>query len=122
MHIETVRYTDFEGDSRTKDICFHLALVDILFQDNQTAGGSFRHSLLEQVRAAQMAKDEPTLGKAYSRLAVMAYGVPIREGAKFSRPENPRNDLSCLPELDQLMQDLIESPARGIAFIEGILS
>lgn len=121
MITKTITYTDYNDESVTETLHFHLTKARLL--DNL----DLREEL--EALAQQFAGDRHSLSNAeimevlqlVKRFMKLSYGVRSADGKKFTQNDEVYNDFADSAAYDAVLFELFETPDTAMAFLAGVM-
>lgn len=95
MYIKTIEYTDYSGNKRKEDFCFHLNEAELMQMQLSVNGGYD-----QWVRKIANTQDTSTLIKMFKELILMSYGEKSLDGRKFIK-KDPQTGRPLSEEFEQ---------------------
>lgn len=117
---KTVTYDDFNGNSRTDELYFHLGKAELTEMELSKEGGLANY--YQQIVDSQSV---PELAKIFKELLVKSYGVKTADGKGFKKLDENGNPLwvefSQTAAYEALYMELITDTDKAIEFFNGII-
>ena len=113
---KTITYTDYNGNSRTKDFYFNLTKTELMKMEMGTNGG-----LSEMVKSIIAAQDQAALIQIFEDLILKAYGVKSLDGKRFEKSTQLSEAFAQTEAYDQLFMELATDADAAAQFINGIV-
>jgi hypothetical protein len=115
MFKKTITFTDFNGDTQTKDFYFHLSKAELAAMG---AGGDAMMSRLQRIIDA---KDGLAILEEYRKLIRLACGVRSEDGQRFIKTPDTQSDLLDSPAFDELLMELFTTTTAATEFINQLV-
>lgn len=116
----TVRYKNFNGDEKAKDLLFHLSQSEIMRRELTTEGGYG-----EYIDGIAKAKNQAELTRAFEDLVLSSYGELSADGESFVKNDEAGNPLvnkfKNTAAYDQLFVDLLTNEELPAKFVNGLM-
>lgn len=112
---KVVTYTDFNGDSRTEALYFHLSQTELMKLNFETGG--VKDLLVEMVSKHDIAG----ITNLFDRLIRMSYGKKSQDGRNFVKRPEFTEDFVSTPAYDQIYMECISDENKAMEFMNGIM-
>lgn len=116
MLVETISYTDFDGNQRTEDFYFNLTKAEVTEMEMSTTGGM--SSMLQKIIAAQ---DSKRLIEIFKDLILRSYGEKSPDGKRFIKSQELRDAFEQTEAYSELFMKLATNADAASAFVNGII-
>lgn len=116
MIAKKITYTDYNGNQRTEEFCFHLNKSELMKLELGVKGGMTE--LMQRMIAAQ---DSPELMKIFEELVLKSYGVKSLDGRRFEKSEELTKEFMQTEAYSELFMELISDPKKAAEFFNGII-
>jgi len=115
MFKKTITFTDFNGDTQTKDFYFHLSKAEL------AAMGAGGDAMMSRIQRIIDAKDGLAILEEYRNLIRLACGVRSEDGQRFIKTPETQSDLLDSPAFDELLMELFTTTTAATEFIEQLV-
>ena len=115
MYIKTIKYTDYNGNTRTEDHYFNLTEAEALEMEMSTNGG-----FSERIKRIIAAQDTATLITIFKDLIKKSYGRKSLDGRKFEKSEEIFNEFKDTEAYSILFMELATDAKAATEFVNGI--
>lgn len=119
MFTKTIKYTDYEGNERTRECRFHLSKVDLIEMNFSAAGGM--EKVIKRIIDTQ---DMQKMLEIFKDLILKSYGELSDDGNQFVRVRNGRrlaDDFAETAAYEALYMELVTDEKAATEFINGII-
>lgn len=116
MYKDTRTFEDYDGKKVTKTFYFNLNKAEIAEMELTTDGG-----LGDRLDRIIKAQDTPSIIKEFKNLILKSYGEKSEDGLHFNKSEEISKAFESTQAYSDLFMELIESPEKASAFINGIV-
>lgn len=116
MYKDTRTFEDYDGKKVTKTFYFNLNKAEIAEMELTTDGG-----LGDRLDRIIKAQDTPSIIKEFKSLILKSYGEKSEDGLHFNKSEEISKAFESTQAYSDLFMELIESPEKASAFINGIV-
>lgn len=116
MYKKTVKYTNFNGEEKTKDVYFHLSKPELMEMEIATSG-----SMSDRIKSALASKNDESLFMMFKEFLFKAYGVKSTDGEQFEKSEELSRKFEQSPVYDALYMELCTNTDAAIEFFTGII-
>lgn len=113
---ETIKYTDYNGISRTEDFYFNLTKAEVMELEMSTKGG-----LAEMIQRIVAAQDQPAIIKIFKDLIIKAYGVKSPDGKRFIKNQEVVDEFVQTEAFSELFMKLATDADAAAKFVNGIV-
>lgn len=116
---KTVKYQDFDGNTREETLYFFITKTELTEMELKTPGGFSKK--LERISNAS---DGAEIMKTFKEIILTAYGEKSEDGRAFIKK---RNGVRLAEEFEQslafdaLFTELILDPDKAAAFVNGVM-
>ena len=114
---KTVTYKDWDGETVTEALYFHLNKAEMM-ELNKKYGGALDKHLKRMVEKQQFTK----LGVFYKDFILKAYGTKSEDGRRFVKSDEAARDFYQSQAFDTLFDMVLSSPQEAEAFVSGVLN
>lgn len=116
MFKETVTYTDFNGNTRTEDLFFHLSKIEMMELETSVPGG------LSQAMSDALESEDTTAMFGYIKdFIAKSYGIKSEDGRQFIKNEEILNEFVHSAVYDEFITSLLTDEKKMNSFIVGII-
>lgn len=115
MRKETITFTDYNGNERTRDYYFNLNKAEIMKMEMSTAGG-----LAERIQRVVDTQDQPAIIQIFEDLIQKAYGVKTPDGG-FVKRQSDLEEFVSTEAYSELFMKLATDADAAAKFINGIV-
>ena len=112
---ETITFTDYNGNERTRDYYFNLNKAEIMKMEMSTSGG-----LAERIQSVVDAQDQPAIIQIFEDLIQKSYGVKTPDGGFVKRKED-LDAFVATEAYSELFMKLATDADAAAKFINGIV-
>ena len=117
MIVKKIAYTDFNGQERTEDYCFHLSKADVV-KWMTTNGNYTLDKVLGKLIQSENVKD--MIGEV-EYLILNSYGEVSLDGKRFIRSEEAKKAFAESEAYSTLFMELVGDAKKAADFFNGIL-
>lgn len=117
MLIKKIEYTDYDGNKRIDECCFHLNKAELIKWISSTNGYSIE-KLLKRLMKERNIKE---IIKIFEDLVHMSYGKKSLDGRRFEKSEEIWEDFSQTEAYSILFMELISDADKAAEFVNGIV-
>lgn len=114
---QTVTYTDFDGESQTEDLYFHLSLPDLVDMEAEHPEGIGKY-----LDGVVKSGDNQLLMVVFKDLIARTYGERPGDGKRFERSPEISNAFMQTAAYEAFFSQLISSATSAGDFFNGVLS
>ena len=113
---KTITFTDYNGESVTKDFWFHLTKAELLKMDFKTPGGlsGLIQKIINEKNTAQIVS-------LFEEIVLQAYGVKSDDGKRFIKNDQVRDEFTQSEAYSELFMELIGDEKAAAEFINGVI-
>lgn len=116
MFVKKITYTDYNGQERTEECCFHLSPAELTELDCLTPGG-----LKASLESAIEKKDGPAVMEFFKKLVKMSYGVKDADGRRFRKDEKIWKEFCETEAYVELFMQLVTDENASREFAEKVI-
>ena len=116
MYINTIQYTDYDGNERKQKFYFHLNKAELMKMQFSVKGGFEAH--LKRLLETQ---NEPEIMKIFEDFVDKTYGVKTLDGKGFIKNEQVLNEFKQSEAYSEFFMELMSSQKAQLEFIKGIM-
>lgn len=113
---KTIKYTDFNGNSREEDFYFNLTKAEVVEMQLEKNGG-----LDAYVRRIINSQDSASIIKEFKELILKAYGEKSDDGKRFMKTKEITEGFSHTEAYSELFMELSTNADAASAFVNGIV-
>ena len=113
---KTITYTDFNDEEVTEDFHFNLTKAEVIEWELSTEDG-----IAETIQKIVKTKDGKQIIEIFKGLILKAYGVKSKDGRKFVKSEESRNDFVSTEAYSDLFIELSTDATAAAAFVNAII-
>lgn len=113
---KTIKYTDYNGETREEDFYFNLTKPEIV-ELEVGDGGSYS----EYINSIVKSKEAREVFSIFKRLMGKAYGVKSPDGRRFMKSEEISRAFFESEAYVVLYMELLEDPVKAAEFVKAIL-
>lgn len=113
---KTIKYTDFDGNTREEDFWFNLTKAEIAEMELSQAGGLEKY--YEKIVKTQ---DQPKLVEIFKSLILKSYGEKSDDGRRFIKSAALTEAFTQTQAYSDLFMELASSADAALAFCKGIM-
>lgn len=113
---KTIKYTDFDGETREEDFYFNLTKAELAQMRYSVSGG-----LEKRLTRIINSNNQPELIKVFCELIDLSYGVKSDDGRKFMKNASILEDFKSTEAYSQLFMQLASDEKFAEEFINGVL-
>lgn len=116
MITKKITYTDYNGNKRTEEFCFHLNKAELMKLELGVKGG-----LTEMMQRIISAQDSPEMIKVFEELVLKSYGVKSLDGRNFKKNKEVTEDFMQTEAYAELFMELTTDPKKAAEFFNGVI-
>lgn len=113
MFKKTVKYINFNGEEKSKDLYFHLSKPELIDMAVMDAADKYR-AILDN-------NDVPALLEEIKKLIFDGYGVKSEDGERFEKSEELSKAFVQSPAYEALYMELQTNTQSAIEFFKGMI-
>ena len=113
---KTIKYTDFDGETREEDFYFNLTKAELAQMRYSVSGG-----LEKRLTRIINSNNQPELIKIFCELIDLSYGIKSDDGRKFMKNASILEDFKSTEAYSQLFMQLASDEKFAEEFINGVL-
>lgn len=110
MYAKTIKYTDYNGDEKTKTFYFNLTKTELARMNLVEKGG-----MKEIIRKMVNEEDNRKIIELFESIVLGSYGEKSADGESFVKNDEIREKFQCHPAYDELFIQLISGGETAIA-------
>lgn len=115
MYKKVIKYTDYNGNEKTKECWFNLNKAELLKLQMSVKGG-----YQDYVQRIIDAEDHPTLVAIFEDLIRLTFGVRTPEGG-FAKPREAYEEFITTEAYSELFIELATNAQAASEFINGVI-
>lgn len=118
MHKETITYTDFDGNEKTKTFYFNLTKAELLEMEADADGG-----FADKIKRIVDSGDSSAIMKTFKEFILKSYGVlrTDEDGEYFDKSEELSHKFERTAAYDALFMELCTNADVAAKFINNIM-
>ena len=116
MFMHTVKYEDFNGVQKERDIYFNMSEPEMTFWETSESGGL--SNIIDRITKT---KDTPMIMKYFEEIIDRSYGIKSDDGESFDKSEAILNKFKHSKAFEVFFMQLISDPDFAIKWIQGLL-
>lgn len=113
---KTIKYTDFDGNSRTEDHYFNLTPAELTEMELSLNGGLSQ--LLEKILREN---DQKRIIEYFKKIVLMSYGEKSLDGRRFLKNDQIREEFASTAAYSEIFMELATDADAAAAFVNGIM-
>lgn len=113
---KTIKYTDYDGNTREEDFYFYLSKAELMEMQLEVKGG-----LTEYIKKIVAEQDVPKIVKYFKELILKSYGEKSADGKHFVKNDEIREAFTQTEAFSNLYVELATDASKGAAFINSII-
>lgn len=113
---KVIKYTDFDGNERTKGFFFNLTQAEVTELELSKEGG-----LVKLVERLYEEQDKQQIILIFKEIILMAYGEKSDDGERFMKSPEISAKFACTQAYSDLFMELSSDTEAATAFIKGII-
>lgn len=113
---KTVKYTNFNGEERTRDLYFNLTEAEAAELE-----ASDDNSLSEKIKIIVNADDRKEIVDIFKGIILKAYGERSADGETFMKSPEISHKFECSAAFNELFMEICTDADAAAAFVNGIL-
>lgn len=114
---KTIKYTDYNGEEKTKTFYFNLSRLEITKLNITEQGG-----LKETIKKIVNEENNKKMFEMFESIVLLAYGEKGADGETFLKNDAIRERFQCHPAYDALMMQFIEGGEKALSdFVNAII-
>ena len=116
MHVENIKYTDYNGLERNEEFMFNLKMDELVEMQLGVDGG-----LSERLKKIQKNYDIPKAVSFFKELILKSYGVKSDDGKRFIKSKELSDEFAQTEAYSVLFMKLATDDEAAAKFINGIV-
>ena len=113
---KTIKYVDYNGNTREEDFYFNLNKAEIMKMEMSTTGG-----LAEKISRIVAAQDAPAIITVFEDLIQKSYGVKTPDGKGFVKRKEDLESFMSTEAYSILYMELATDADKAAEFINGVI-
>lgn len=113
---KTVKYTNFNGEERTKDLYFNLTESECAELE-----ASDDNSLSNKIQIIVNSDDRKEIVSTFKAIILKAYGERSADGDTFMKSSEISHKFECSAAFNALFMEISTDADAAVAFINGIM-
>lgn len=113
---KNIKYTDFDGNEKSKDFYFNLSKGELIEIEMSANGG-----LLNTIQAIIDAGDNARLFSKFKEIVLQSYGVKSPDGERFIKSKELSESFEQSNAYSELMMELCTNADAASVFVNGIM-
>lgn len=116
---KTVKYEDFDGNTREETLYFFISKTELTEMELKTPGG-----FAKKLERISQASDGAEIMAVFKEIILTAYGEKSDDGRSFIKKRNGvrlADEFEQTMAFDALFTELITNPDKASAFVNGIM-
>lgn len=113
---KTIKYVDYNGNTREEDFYFNLNKAEIMKMEMSTTGG-----LAEKINRIVAAQDAPAIITVFEDLIQKSYGVKTPDGKGFVKKKEDLESFMSTEAYSILYMELATDAEKAAEFINGVV-
>ena len=113
---KTIKYTDYNGETREEDFYFNLNKAEVTELELSKQGG-----LSEYIKRIVAAQDAPSLVELFKELICKSYGEKSLDGKRFVKSKELTEEFTQTEAYAELFVELASNAEEATKFVNGIM-
>lgn len=113
---KTIKYTDYNGETREEDFYFNLNKAEVTEMELSKQGG-----LSEYIKRIVAAQDAPSLVELFKELICKSYGEKSLDGKRFVKSKELTEEFTQTEAYAELFVELASNAEEATKFVNGIM-
>lgn len=113
---KTIKYTDYNGETREEDFYFNLSKAEITEMELSKEGG-----MSEYIKKISAAQNGPELIKLFKEIIIKSYGEKSLDGKRFIKNKDLTEAFTQTEAYSELFVELASNADEAAKFINGIM-
>ena len=113
---KTIKYTDYNGETREEDFYFNLSKAEVTEMELSKEGG-----MSEYIKKISAAQNAPELIKLFKEIITKAYGEKSLDGKRFIKNKELTEAFTQTEAYSELFVELASNADEAVKFINGIM-
>lgn len=113
---KTIKYTDYNGETREEDFYFNLSKAEVTEMELSKEGG-----MSEYIKKISAAQNAPELIKLFKEIITKSYGEKSLDGKRFIKNKELTEAFTQTEAYSELFVELASNADEAVKFINGIM-
>lgn len=113
---KTIKYTDYNGETREEDFYFNLSRAEVTEMELSKEGG-----MSEYIKKISAAQNAPELIKLFKEIITKSYGEKSLDGKRFIKNKELTEAFTQTEAYSELFVELASNADEAVKFINGIM-
>lgn len=113
---KTIKYTDYNGETREEDFYFNLSRAEVTEMELSKEGG-----MSEYIKKISAAQNAPELIKIFKEIITKSYGEKSLDGKRFIKNKELTEAFIQTEAYSELFVELASNADEAAKFINGIM-
>ena len=113
---KTIKYTDYNGETREEDFYFNLSRAEVTEMELSKEGG-----MSEYIKKISAAQNAPELIKLFKEIITKSYGEKSLDGKRFIKNKELTEAFTQTEAYSELFVELASNADEAAKFINGIM-
>ena len=113
---KTIKYTDYNGETREEDFYFNLSRAEVTEMELSKEGG-----MSEYIKKISAAQNAPELIKLFKEIITKSYGEKSLDGKRFIKNKELTEAFIQTEAYSELFVELASNADEAVKFINGIM-
>ena len=113
---KTIKYTDYNGETREEDFYFNLSRAEVTEMELSKEGG-----MSEYIKKISATQNGPELIKLFKEIIIKSYGEKSLDGKRFIKNKELTEAFIQTEAYSELFVELASNADEAVKFINGIM-
>lgn len=113
---KTIKYVDYNGETREEDFYFNLSKAEVTEMELSKEGG-----MSEYIKKISAAQNAPELIKLFKDIITKSYGEKSLDGKRFIKNKELTEAFTQTEAYSELFVELASNADEAVKFINGIM-
>lgn len=113
---KTIKYVDYNGETREEDFYFNLSRAEVTEMELSKEGG-----MSEYIKKISAAQDAPELIKLFKEIIMKSYGEKSLDGKRFIKNKDLTEAFMQTEAYSELFVELASNADEAVKFMNGIM-
>ena len=113
---KTIKYTDYNGETREEDFYFNLSKAEVTEMELSKEGG-----MSEYIKKISATQNGPELIKLFKDIIIKSYGEKSLDGKRFIKNKELTEAFTQTEAYSELFVELASNADEAVKFINGIM-
>lgn len=113
---KTIKYVDYNGETREEDFYFNLSKAEVTEMELSKEGG-----MSEYIKKISAAQNAPELIKLFKEIITKSYGEKSLDGKRFIKNKELTEAFTQTEAYSELFVELASNADEAVKFINGIM-